>query len=100
MDKDFITEEIARYTHNEKARKNIKKFIDTGKMTDENGNKIDLGKTVNYKMKDILDMDKDALNENLEYTNELAIRVNLLSDALIALNARLRIIEEMILNDH
>jgi hypothetical protein len=35
----------------------------------------------------------DALNENLEYCNELAKRLNLLADTILALNERVLILE-------
>lgn len=43
-------EEVARHEHNERVRKRIKKFSDTGKFTDENGNELDLGSTVNFEL--------------------------------------------------
>lgn len=43
---DFITEQI----HNEKVRKNIKKFHETGRLLDDEGKKIDIGNIVNFEV--------------------------------------------------
>jgi hypothetical protein len=43
-------EEVARHEHNERVRKRLKKFAKTGKMTDDEGNEIDIGSTVNYEV--------------------------------------------------
>ena len=43
-----LIEIIERVKHNEKARKNIEKFINTGELFDDNGKEIKIGETVNY----------------------------------------------------
>jgi hypothetical protein len=43
-------EELLRLAHNEKIRKNIKKLHKTGKFTDNDGNELKLGETVNFEI--------------------------------------------------
>lgn len=43
-------EEVARHEHNERVRKRLKKFHETGKFTDDNGSELDLGATVNFEV--------------------------------------------------
>lgn len=45
---DFIQEQL----HNEKVRKRIQKFHETGKFLDDDGKEIEIGHTVNYKLRD------------------------------------------------
>ena len=53
---DVAKEYLAELIHNEKVRKNMQKFIKSGKLLDDNGKALDMGSTVNYelpkKMKD------------------------------------------------
>lgn len=43
-------QEMAREIHNMTSRKNLEKFIKTGKIVDENGKEIKLGNSVNYEI--------------------------------------------------
>jgi hypothetical protein len=48
--RSFAGQELAKEIHNITARKNIEKFIKTGKILDENGKEIDIGSSVNYEL--------------------------------------------------
>ncbi len=45
-----VNEFIETQIHNEKVRKNIQKFFETGKLIDENGNEIKLDETINFEL--------------------------------------------------
>jgi hypothetical protein len=47
---DIAKEYLTELVHNEKVRKNMQTFIKTGKLLDDNGDELDLGSTVNYKL--------------------------------------------------
>lgn len=46
----MLNEEIERLRHNEKERKEVEKFYKTRIFIDENGDRIDIGSTVNFEM--------------------------------------------------
>lgn len=46
--KEWAAQQLQIEIHNARARKNIEKFHKTGKLTDEKGNEINLGQTVNF----------------------------------------------------
>ncbi len=46
---EIIQEEILRLIHEEKMRKKIKRFHELGYFTDEEGKRINIGETVNFK---------------------------------------------------
>ncbi len=49
-DESDLQQFIAEQIHNEGVRKNIEKFHETGKFLDDDGNEIEIGKTINYEV--------------------------------------------------
>lgn len=50
MTNDDVNNEMKRLLHNEKVRSNIMDFLKTGKLLNDAGNEIKIGKSVNYQL--------------------------------------------------